>query len=75
MAAQMATQSMSLMDILSPPGNPWLAELRRRKSDLPKGVRIVRFSEADDDTGAELDMIDGQSDPSESKPKRPKSGR
>jgi hypothetical protein len=49
----MTSQSMSLMDILTPPGNPWLADIARRKTDLPAGVRIVRFSESDDDTGAE----------------------
>jgi hypothetical protein len=49
----MTSQSMSLMDILTPPGNPWLADIARRKTDLPTGVRIVRFSEADDETGAE----------------------
>ena len=49
----MTSQSMSLMDVLAPPGNPWLADMARRKNDLPTGVRIVRFSEADDDTGNE----------------------
>lgn len=51
----MTSPSMSLMDILTPPGNPWLADIARRKTDLPAGVRIVRFSDADDETGAELD--------------------
>lgn len=41
------------MLINTPPGNPWLADIARRKTDLPTGVRIVRFSEADDETGAE----------------------
>jgi hypothetical protein len=41
------------MDVLAPPGNPWLADIARRKTDLPTGVRIVRFSDADDDTGVE----------------------
>jgi hypothetical protein len=49
----MTSQSMSLMDILTPPGNPWLADIARRKTDLPAGVRIVRFSDADDETGTE----------------------
>jgi hypothetical protein len=49
----MTPQTMSLMDILTPPGNPWLASLARRKTDLPAGVRIVRFGEGDDDTGLE----------------------
>jgi hypothetical protein len=54
----MTSQSMSLMDILTPPGNPWLADIARRKADLPVGVRIVRFSEADDDTDAEAGSTD-----------------
>jgi hypothetical protein len=37
------------MDVLAPPGNDWLRELSRRRSDLPAGVHIVRFSEADDE--------------------------
>jgi hypothetical protein len=47
----MTDRTMSLLDVLAPPGNDWLRELCRRKSDLPAGVRIVRFSEADDDLG------------------------
>ncbi len=46
---QMTQRTLSLMDVLAPPGNRWLAELSRRKADLPAGVRIVRFSDADDD--------------------------
>lgn len=37
------------IDILSPPANQWLSELTRRKTDLPAGVRVVRFSEGDED--------------------------
>lgn len=50
----MNQQAVSLVDILTPPGNRWLKELSRRKSELPAGVRIVRFSENDDDP-AEID--------------------
>lgn len=46
---QMTQRAMSLMDVLAPPGNDWLRELSRRKSDLPAGVHIVRFSDADDE--------------------------
>jgi hypothetical protein len=46
---QMTQRAMSLMDVLAPPGNDWLRELSRRKSDLPVGVHIVRFSDADDE--------------------------
>ena len=45
----MTPQGMSLMDVLAPPGNRWLMELSRRKSDLPPGVQIVRFNDAEDD--------------------------
>jgi len=37
------------MDILMPPGNDWLRGLSRRKTDLPAGVQLVRFSDADED--------------------------
>ena len=47
----MSKNGMSLYDILNPPVNQWLQGLAKRKSDLPLGVRIVRFSE---DDGAEL---------------------
>ena len=45
----MTQRSMSLVDILKPPRNNWLRQLARRKSDLPAGVRVVRFSDYDDD--------------------------
>ena len=45
----MSQRSMSLVDILKPPRNNWLRQLARRKSDLPAGVRVVRFSDYDDD--------------------------
>lgn len=41
---------VSLMDVLAPPGNDWLKEISRRRSDLPAGVHVVRFSDADDET-------------------------
>ncbi|HZV53679.1 MAG TPA: hypothetical protein VFF82_01965 [Rhodocyclaceae bacterium] len=45
----MTHYSMSLVDILTPPRNKWLTQLARRKSNLPAGVRVVRFSTLDDD--------------------------
>ena len=45
----MTQRTLSLMDVLAPPGNRWLEELSRRKADLPAGVQIVRFGDADDD--------------------------
>jgi hypothetical protein len=50
----MTQRNMSLVDILSPPRNKWLRQLARRKSDLPVGVRVVRFSNNVDD-----DDLDG----------------
>lgn len=55
----MTDRTMSLMDVLAPPGNDWLRELSYRKSDLPAGVRIVRFSEADDDLGEDGETTAG----------------
>ena len=46
----MTQKAVRLIDVLAPPGNHWLIELSRRKTDLPAGVHIVRFSDADDDT-------------------------
>jgi hypothetical protein len=46
---QMTRHAMSLMDVLAPPGNDWLKDLSRRKTDLPAGVKIVRFSDGDDE--------------------------
>lgn len=57
----MTRRSMSLLDVLAPPGNSWLKELSRRKSDLPAGVTIVRFGEGDDDIGADDEGKGGRS--------------
>ncbi len=51
----MSKAPMSLIDVLEPPMNLWLRKLGRRSAELPGGVRIVRFSEADDDTGLEVE--------------------
>jgi hypothetical protein len=43
---------MSLFDVLAPPENRWLMELSRlsrQKTELPAGVRVVRFGKDDDD--------------------------
>jgi hypothetical protein len=55
----MNQRTMSLMDVLTPPGNDWLRELSRRKSDLPAGVHIVRFNDADDDLAEDSSEADG----------------
>lgn len=62
----MSQPTMSLLDILSPPGNRWLAELSRRPGDLPAGVRVVRFGGVDDDPAE-----DGEP-PKDTKRQRPK---
>lgn len=45
----MTQRAANLMDVLAPPENDWLKQLFRRKANLPTGVSIVRFSEAEDD--------------------------
>lgn len=41
--------AISLIDVLTPPVNQWLRDLVRRKTNLPAGVRVVRFSDESDD--------------------------
>ena len=50
----MTKTTMSLIDVLEPPANMWLRKLGRRAAELPVGVRVVRFSEHDDDTALEV---------------------
>jgi len=38
------------MDVLAPPGNTWLREISRRRTDLPAGVHVVRFGGPEDDS-------------------------
>ena len=49
----MTRRAMSLMDVLMPPGNDWLKELSRRKTDLPAGVHVVRFGDGDDESATD----------------------
>lgn len=58
---QMTQRAMSLMDVLAPPGNDWLRELSSRKSDLPAGVHIVRFGDADDEATEDSESGGGKS--------------
>lgn len=51
----MTRRAMSLLDVLTPPGNDWLKEISRRRTNLPAGVHIVRFGDGDDDLVAEDD--------------------
>lgn len=46
----MARIGLSLVDILVPPINPWLCRFVPGQTVLPKGVRVIRHSVADDDT-------------------------
>ena len=45
----MITPPTSLLDILLPPHNPWLNQLKPGKSELPKGIRIIRHAGEDED--------------------------
>lgn len=53
----MMQRNMSLVEILKPPRNNWLRQLARRKSNLPAGVRVVRFSDYDDDDSEGTETI------------------
>jgi hypothetical protein len=53
-------QPTSLLDVLSPRANRWLHEMTRKGSQLPDGVRVVRFGE-DDDDGLESSDLGGKS--------------
>jgi hypothetical protein len=64
----MTRTTISLIDVLEPPANMWLRKLGRRAAELPVGVRVVRFSENDDDTGIEL--VDAQNVQARAAPKK-----
>ena len=51
----MTRRTMSLLDVLAPPGNDWLKEISRRRTNLPKGVHIVRFGDGDEDLAGRRD--------------------
>jgi hypothetical protein len=46
----MPSISTSLIEILDPPGNPWLRQFVPGKTEMPKGVRIVRHAGSNEDT-------------------------
>ena len=60
----MTKTTMSLIDVLEPPANMWLRKLGRRAAELPVGVRVVRFSEHDDDTALETEETASQAEKS-----------
>ncbi len=37
-------RSLTLVDVLNPPGNPWLRDISAARIPLPRGVRILRNS-------------------------------
>lgn len=53
----MTQPSTSLVEILKPRRNNWLRQLARRKENLPAGVRVVRFSDYDDEDIEEAEPI------------------
>ncbi|MBI3095184.1 MAG: hypothetical protein HYY97_09960 [Rhodocyclales bacterium] len=57
----MTQRAMSLMDVLAPPGNNWLKELSRRKTDLPAGVHIVRFGDSEDEAATDEESAGAKS--------------
>lgn len=59
----MTQRALSLMDVLAPPGNLWLKELSRRKADLPPGVQIVRFGDAEDEPAGDVESEDVEAKP------------
>ncbi len=46
----MPSTGISLMEILDPPGNPWLRDLTKCKTALPAGIRLLRHAGGEDDT-------------------------
>jgi hypothetical protein len=40
-------RSTKLLDILDPPGNPWLRDLSRGRAKVPAGVRVLRHCEVE----------------------------
>ena len=53
----MTPRAISLMDVLAPPGNDWLKEISRSRTNLPAGVRIVRFGDGDEELVTEDDGV------------------
>ena len=39
----------SLLDILIPPRNPWLNQFVPGKTELPRGIRVIRHASVDED--------------------------
>jgi hypothetical protein len=37
-------RALTLVDVLNPPGNPWLRDISAARIPLPRGVRILRNS-------------------------------
>jgi len=59
----MIQPTISLIDVLTPPANQWLRDLARRKTNLPPGVRVVRFSEENDEAADSAAEVSANSRP------------
>ncbi len=57
----MVKNRVRLIDVLSPPENPWLKEISLRKLHLPLGVRVVRFSDDDSDDHLDQSLLSAHS--------------
>lgn len=53
----MTLHAISILDVLTPPPNQWLKSLSTRNAVLPDGVRVVRFSEGNDDVDLSGDDV------------------
>jgi hypothetical protein len=47
--AVMTFLTTSLLDILVPPRNPWLSQFVPGKTELPRGIRVIRHAGVDED--------------------------
>jgi len=47
--AAMTALTTSLLDILIPPRNSWLSQFVPGKTELPRGIRVIRHASPDED--------------------------
>jgi len=45
----MTVLTTSLLDIIIPPRNPWLNQFVPGKTELPRGIRVIRHASMDED--------------------------
>ncbi len=48
-------RALTLVDVLNPPGNPWLRQISVARVPLPRGVRVLRNSSDSSDGTATFD--------------------